>query len=245
MFNKTNQTFKNSTIVIEGNIIMWEDHMIKSADITQIWKGKCPDCQFPLRFSVLLFFVALSGGGWGGITIKLLALALYLGAWNYRYWKEKDVKGIFLESSSGKVYSFISSNEAFTTQAYDLIRDLIAKNSSSSKAEISFSGDGKIVYNSAEEKEKEKVVQTLNIPLDGINSNIIRELQNLLENYGKKNKANADILDLIENTIQSVVTDDKAELKKSFSQFIMTGLINDCNELGLNSLIEAIKITVY
>lgn len=241
MFNKTNQTFKNSTVVLEGNSVKWEDHMIRSTDITRIWQGNCPDCQFSLRFSVLLFFIALSGGGWGAITIKLLALALYLGAWGYQYWKQKDLTGIHLETSSGKIYSFISNNEAFTAQAYDLIRDLIAKNSPSSKAEISFSGDGKIVDNSAEEEEKE----TLNILSDGINSKIIRELQNLLENYGKKSKTNEEILDLIENTIQSVVTDDKAELKKSFTRFVMTGLINDCNELGLNSLIDAIKANVY
>lgn len=241
MFNKTNQTFKNSTVVIEGNMIKWEDHMIKSPDIARIWQGNCPDCQFPLRFFVLLFFIALTGGGWVAIAIKLLALALYLGAWCYKYWKQKDLAGIHLETSSGKIYSFISNNEAFTTQAYDLIRDLISKNSPSSNAEISFSGDGKIVDNSTEEEDKE----TLNILSDGINNKIIRELQNLLENYGKKSKTNAEILDLIENTIQSVATDDKIELKKSYSKFVMTGLINDCNELGLNSLIDAIKANVY
>lgn len=241
MFNKMTQTFRNSTINIEGKTIKWEDHMIKFTDITRIWQGSCPDCQFPVEFSVLLFFIALSGSGWVGTTIKLLALILYLGAWGYWYWKQKDIKGIHLESSSGKIYSFISNNETFTGQAYNLIRDLIDKNNPSSKAEINFSGEGNIV-DSAAEKEEEK---TLNILSDGINNKIIRELQSLLENYGKKSKTNADILDLIENTIQSVVTDDKAELKRSFSRFVMTGLINDCNELGLNSLIDAIKANVY
>lgn len=241
MFNKTNQTFKNSTMIIEENTIKWEDHMIRSADITRVWQGASPDCRFPVRLFVLLFFIALSGGGWEGIVIKLLALALYLGAWGRRYWKEKDVRGIHLESSSGIIYSFISDREEFITQAYGLIRDQIARNSSSAKLEISFSGDGKIIDNSPKETDK----PTLNILSDGVNSKIVRELQSLLENYGKKSKSDAEILDLIENTIQSVVADDKAELKKSFSKFIMTGLINDCNELGLNSLIDTIKANVY
>ncbi|MEY8354853.1 hypothetical protein AALB39_16050 [Lachnospiraceae bacterium 54-53] len=245
MLNQTNKRFKNSTIIIEGNTIRWENYTVTSANISQIWQGDCPNLQFPVHFSLLLFFIALSGTGLVGIAVKLLALILYLGVWGHRYWKQKDEKGISIETGSGKTYSFLSDNEEFTGQVYDLINDLLTKNSMNSNVQISFRGDGKIVDNSITEKEKEDDKQPLNIMSNGTNEPIVRELEKLYMNYNKKNETDKEILDLIEKAIHMLDINDKEEIKKSFSKFIRMGLINDCNELGLNALIDIIKTNVY
>ncbi len=49
----------------------------------------------------------------------------------------------------------------------------------------------------------------------------------------------------MKKTIQSLNMNDKTEAKKFFGNFITMGLINDCNELGLNALIDEIKANIY
>lgn len=242
---QTNKRFKNSTIIIEGNTIRWENHTIRSANISQIWLGDCPNDQWPIHLALILFFIALSGTGFPGIIIKLLALVAYLAVWSYQYWKQKDDKGISIETGSGAIYSFVSDNEEFAGQAYDLISDIITQNNEFSNVQISFLGDGKIIDNSVTEKEKEDDKQALNIMSSGVNEQLVGELEELFMNYNKKNETDKEILDLIEKAIQSLTVNDKKEMKKSFSKFIMMGLINDCNELGLNALIDTIKTSVY
>lgn len=78
-----------------------------------------------------------------------------------------------------------------------------------------------------------------------INEPIIRELQKLAMHYTKNSEINNEILSLIEKTIQSLNMNDKNEAKKFFSSFVTMGLINDCNELGLNALIDEIKANIY
>ena len=112
-----------------------------------------------------------------------------------------------------------------------------------SRLQISFLGDGKIIENTEIEKESSSSIQ--NVMASGINEPIIRELQKLTLYYTKNSEINNEILSLIEKTIQSVNMNDKIEAKKLYSSFITMGLINDCNELGLNTLINEIKANIY
>jgi len=245
MTNQSNLRFIDSTITIEDNTVRWENHMIKTANVSHIWMGSCPSKPFPIHFILVLLFIALSGTRPGNIIGILLALILYPIAWYYWNRKQERSVGVNFEISSGIIYSFVCKNEEFTLQAYDLIRDHISKSRMSSSLQISFIGDGKIIDNSETEKEPSSGSQMVNLMAGGINEPIIKELQKLLSHYSQKNEINNEILSLIENTIQSLNANDKTELTKSFSSFITMGLIKDCNELGLNALIDQIKANIY
>lgn len=243
MKNQTNLRFKNSTITIEENTLRWENHMIKTANISHIWMGSCSDKTFPYHFVLILLLIALSGSSPASIIGILLALILYPIARFYWHRKQESSIGINFEISSGVIYSFVCKNEEFTLQAYDLISNLISKNNMASRLQISFLGDGKIIENTEIEKESSSSIQ--NVMASGINEPIIRELQKLTLYYTKNSEINNEILSLIEKTIQSVNMNDKIEAKKLYSSFITMGLINDCNELGLNTLINEIKANIY
>ena len=243
MKNQTNLRFINSTITIEENTLRWENHMIKTANISHIWMGSCSDKTFPYHFVLILLLIALSGSSPASIIGILLALILYPIAWFYWHRKQESSIGINFEISSGVIYSFVCNNEEFTLQAYDLISNLISKRNTASRLQISFLGDGKIIDNT--ETEKESSSSSQNIMVSGINEPIISELQKLTLYYTKNSEINNEILSLIEKTIQSVNMNDKIEAKKFYSSFITMGLINDCNELGLNTLINEIKANIY
>ncbi|GLC79703.1 DUF6232 family protein [Lacrimispora brassicae] len=245
MTNQTNIRFKDSTMTIEENTIRWEDHMIKTANISHIWMGSCPDNAFPVHLVFILLLIALSGTIPGNIIGILLALILYPMIWLYWNRIQKSYKGINFETSSGKIYSFVSNNEEFTSHVYDLISDLVSKNSMASRLQISFVGDGKIIDDIETVKEPPSENQTLNIMAGGVNDQIIKELQKLFMHYTQNNELNKEVLSLIENVTQALNTNNKQEEKKFFSSFITMGLINDCNALGLNALIDEIKANIY
>ena len=245
MTNQTNISFNNSTITIEENTIKWEDHMIKTENISCMQLGSFPDKPFPVRFVLILLFIALSGTGLLTIIGMLMALILYLAVWIYKNRKQKELKGIHFETRSGKVYSFLCSNEEFTRQAYDLISGRISKNIGDSSLQISFSGDGKIIDDSEAAKEPAPGSQVLNIMANRVNEQIFRELEKLSLHYMQNNEINNEAINLIEQATQSLGSNNKEEAKKLFSSFITKGLMNDCNELGLSALINEIKANIY
>ena len=244
MTSQKNMVFKDSTMIIEGNTVRWENHMIKTSAISRIWMGNGPKESFPVRLSLLLFFIALSGPNLISIIGMLAVLALYLASWFYRYGKRRDTKGIHFESCSGKIYTFLSANDDFTLQAYELIRESIAEDKEDANLQLSFSGDGKVISEEPP-KEASEEIQVLNVVARGANEQVVKELQKLFVSFTHKNEANKEIAELIEETIRLFNINDLAGTKKSLGQFIVMGLINDCNELGLNALIDAIKNSVY
>ena len=52
------------------------------------------------------------------------------------------------------------------------------------------------------------------------------------------------VLNLMQ-TARLIETDDKEGLKSTLREFISQGLIGECNELGLDSLIQEIKNNIY
>uniref|UniRef100_UPI0006CF6164 hypothetical protein n=1 Tax=Clostridium sp. NkU-1 TaxID=1095009 RepID=UPI0006CF6164 len=218
--------------------------MIKTENISHVWMGSCPDKPFPVRFVLILLLIALSGSSPASIIGILLALILYPIAWFYWNRKQERFIGINFEISSGKIYSFVCTNKEFTLQPTTDQRSYFKKQYGSS-LQISFLGDGKIIDNSEAEKEPSSGDQMMNVMTSAINEPIIRELQKLAMHYTKNSEINNEILSLIEKTIQSLNMNDKNEAKKFFSSFVTMGLINDCNELGLNALIDEIKANIY
>ncbi|MFT4107046.1 MAG: hypothetical protein QM657_14925 [Lacrimispora sp.] len=244
MTSQKNMVFKDSTMVIEGNTVRWENHMLKTSTISQVWMGNGQKESFPVRLSLLLLFIALSGSNPVSIIGMLAVLALYLASWSYRNGKKKSTKGIHFESYSGKVYTFLSENDGFTLQAYELISETIAGGRGDANLQLSFAGDGKVISEEPPKEVREEI-QVLNVVARGANEQVIKELQKLFVSFTHKNEANKEIAELIEETIRQFSLNDLAETKKSLSKFIVMGLINDCNELGLNALIGAIKSSVY
>ena len=245
MANQVNLKFKDSTIAIKENTFRWENHIIKTENISHIWLGTCPEKPFPFRFVLILLLIALSGTSPVSIIGVLLALILYPAAWIYQERKQREFKGIHLETCSGNIYTFLCSNEEFTHQAYELISSHISNNNFDSDLQINFTGDGKITDNSETVKEPAPSSQVLNIMNSKANEKIINELQKLSTYYSQHNDINNEALNLIDKAVQSLNSNDKLGAKNSFSSFITMGLINVCNEMGLNTLIDEIKANIY
>ena len=53
------------------------------------------------------------------------------------------------------------------------------------------------------------------------------------------------MLSLINEAASLIEKNDRVGLKSVFEKFISLGLINDCNELGLDSLLQEIRATIY
>lgn len=245
---QNNQILTNSTINITSTVIKWGNHIIKHPSISHIWTGNRITEPIPIPLIplvLLLFFIALSCHFSGAIAISLLILIACAGLWFYLFWKNRNVKGIHFQLVSGTVYSFISNNDDFTNQVFELINEVITDNTTNFNFEVNFNGDGTIEDTlKSTEVEDDTKLPTYFIE-NGINVPIINELQLLHSNFSETTTKNLEIIKLIEKTMQYVCRNDKEGLKNSFSQFIVLGLIKNCNELGLITLIESIKSTVY
>lgn len=245
MINQTMKRFKNSMININRNTIKWEDNMIQIPDISRIWVGNCFKDQLPVHLFIILFFIALSGFNQVVRIILLIILITCLLVWIAWYLKRKDIKDINIEINTGMIFSFASNNEDFTQQIYELIIDHLSKKDVYSDINIDFSGDGKIGDITLAVEEKYSNKEIVNVQSVKETSPVIIDLQKLLAKYTEKSNDEKDALELIENTIMLTQISDNEGIKQSFTEFIKKGLINDCNELGLYSLIEAIRNVVY
>ena len=245
MINQTMKRFKNSMININKNTIKWEDNMIQIPDISRIWVGNCFKDQLPVHLFIILFFIALSGFNQVVRIVLLIILITCLLVWIAWYLKRKDIKDINIEINTGMIFSFASNNDDFTQQIYELITDHLTKKEVYSDINIDFSGDGKIDEITLAVEEKPSNKELINVQSVKETSPVIIDLQKLLAKYAEKSNDDKDAQELIENTIMLTQISDNEGIKQSFSEFIKKGLINDCNELGLYSLIEAIRKAVY
>ena len=143
------------------------------------------------------------------------------------------------------IFSFASNNEDFTQQVYELMIDYLTKKEGYSEINIDFNGDGKIDEITLAVEEKPIMKEIINVQSVKETSPLIIDLQKLLAKYTEKSSDDKDVLELIENTIMLTQLSDNEGIKQSFGEFIKKGLINDCNELGLYSLVEAIRKAVY
>ncbi len=245
MINHTMKRFKNSMININRNTIKWEDNMIQIPNISRIWVGNCFKDQLPVHLYIILFFIALSGFNQAVRIVLLIPLITCLLGWITWYLKRKDIKDINIEINTGIIFSFASNNEDFTQQVYELMIDHLTKKEVYSEINIDFNGDGKIDEITLAVEEKPINKEIIKVQSVKETSPLIIDLQKLLAKYTEKSSDDKDALELIENTIMLTQLSDNEGIKQSFGEFIKIGLINDCNELGLYSLIEAIRKAVY
>lgn len=241
--------FKLSHMKIEGNVISWEDHALRISRISQVWSGPRPPQPFPVRSAMILLFIALAARRTGDTAVMLAILALSLLVWAFCRRSGRNTRLVNLGLSTGEVYSFVPANEDFSRQLCLTLTGLLAGNGPADY-EISFQGDGAITARKPPEPETEPeagpqpTVLEADLPA-GKDGQLISELQKLYRCYTNKNSTGSQILDLINDTSRLIKLNDKEGVKAAFTKFITLGLVNDCNELGLDSLLREIMTVLY
>lgn len=249
MTRQTNSIVENSTIDIDGGTMKWDNHMVRLSYTEHLWKGKLTEEKFPVLYVLLGIFISMA-------SYRLLCMALMLAAiviggavWSVWCHNIKNRKGVHLGLISGEIYSFYAENSVFNSKIYELFSRLIAENDDSTIYHINLSGEGSITeeLKAKEEVEAEEIAVPIpkkRIPQEN-KGPLVTDLNELLANCEHKGVLNQENLKLIESTIGVAETNDREKMKVFFEQFIISGLINDCNELGLNTLINEIKSSVY
>lgn len=67
----------------------------------------------------------------------------------------------------------------------------------------------------------------------------------LTEYYKKKENPEPIILQLLDEIARCYDGENSRDLQDLYQSFIQLSLINDCNELGLNLLINEVKTRIY
>lgn len=249
MIKQTNTVFKDARIKIEANAIQCENHTIQITNISQIWTGRIREANLTLEIiaSVLLInmtVLRLFDGLFAGLT----ALAC-IGFLTLYHMVRKD-EGLHVQLCSGDVYSFISENESFVNKVYLLLNQIIMNKKDMVNYSIIFEGGGEIVDHFAIPKEEPKALseETKEMKTEepaGWNERLISELQTLYKAYYEKNVVDPGILSLIEQTADKIKSKDVENIKELYENYIRLGVINECNDLGLNVLIDEIKKRIF
>lgn len=144
--------------------------------------------------------------------------------------------------SSGHVLSFTADDEALVMQFYDVVKRLV---DGSMKTESRFDAEG-ILEIQMEETTEEPISKMENYPAISAPQNpLVEELQKLHQCYVSKTDLNREIMQLINDTGMDIKAGDLAKIKASYEKLVTLGVIQDCNELGLHSLIQEIKSHIY
>lgn len=231
-----------SNISIKGNLISWENHSVWISGITHLWIGRVPVKAFPTTPFLILLFIALSGHHIISIIAMTAALAIGSALWIYKRRRSNMVKQVNVRLHSGEILSFGADNEDSIIQFYNILKAAADKGNIS---ETTFDEDGKIVEIPEEtSNKKEAGIMEINVK-NTVNEQLLSELQKLYQGYIKKTDANSEILQLINDAAKMIEANDREGLKAAFRKFVTLGLISDCNELSLDSLIQEIKSSIY
>lgn len=238
---------KISRMQIEKGVISWDDHGIRIPEIVRTWVGDIPKKSFPLNMILILLMIALSSPSMLNLAVMLAILTAYALA-HIVYWKSdiknRGTKHVNLELSSGKIYSFATESEGFAGELHETLRNLLAVGSTGLRREILFEDGGKII----DQPEAPRLIEPITsatVRGSAPDSPIMRELQKLHELYTAKVAVDNEIVALIDEAKTVTAENDRNGLKVVFSQFVTSGLINDCNELSLDSLLQEIKSVIY
>lgn len=123
--NNSQKTFNTPTLKIEGNGIDCQDTFIHIKNITQIWIGEIPKKSLPILYLLCLvvvgFILFIVNFFIGLIPLAIAAVVFII------YNKQITYYGMNIELSSGRIYSFTSSNKKYLLLAYDCIKSIINK----------------------------------------------------------------------------------------------------------------------
>lgn len=236
MKNLKSEIFYQTEISIRGHVLSWADHTVKLAYISRLWVGTVPGKGFLLRKS-----------------------------------RHMDHFGMHLALYSGHCYSFIWDDMDFVKEVYVFISDILSEEEYHNEYLISYQGTGtKISSLKRTDEQEETDTSEKQAPAEkfgNIKGQLGLELQQLYTSWEIKiaeNTISQDmelhaaetitatddndpevLLQLIGQAIMQAEDEDRAGLKVSFGRFIEIGLINECNRLGLNLLLQKIKEYVF
>lgn len=245
MKDSKHQVFKDVQITMKDQTIRWETYTIPLAGISRFWSGERPKEPQPSFFLLLLIFLTAVGVSFPG-TVFSAAMALIILVIIGLCELKETKKGVNIELSSGEVCTFLSEQE-FSAQVCDLLRERVAAGEGSETVVIRFDGGGSI-EKEAEEIRTDKPHPRERARLQVTNARLglaAADLLRLYDNVRERENPDEFLLDLIEETLLLVEENNRQEAKKNFSKFIELGLIHQCNELGLNALLDEIKSCVY
>lgn len=251
-----NRILKKAQILMIGNTIRFNNTTIQISNISQIRTGNLLINQrFVYDTLILLTLVLIGFDFLNSIFMAVAAITISAIMMAYKYFFKSKCQCLHLEISSGEGYSFVSEDFDFINEVYELISEIMAENRDTVDYTISFKGDGEIInnletieeYGLKTQRVSRNNKKTNNNPKISINEQelINSSLMKLQSNYKEKNENSMEIINFVENIIQLVNKNDKVGVKKAFGEFVSLGLINDCNELGLNELIDEIKKNIY
>lgn len=240
--------YKISRMTIEKDVISWVGHALRIPGIARIWVGGVPEKSFPSGMVLIMLLIALSGQGVIKMGVMLVILGAYLAAcFISRKSAAKTAKTdhLNLELYSGKIYSFAAESEAFAGELYEVFSDLLKTGAENLHYEILFEGGGEIIDRSKDDIPVEAPSIMEISQAFGQNGQIVEELKKLYECYARKTDIDSGVLTLINEAGSLIEKNDRAGLKSAFTRFVTSGLINDCNELGLDSLLQEIRSIIY
>ena len=238
---KNGTIFNISDIQITNPVISWENHALRVSEITRIWMGNIPPKHIPAEILLILLFLTLSSPH--PVTFFVMAVFLTIvTVMQFRSVRD-DKEGLLVnvELNSGKILSFLADENTLAAQFYDSLKSAVTGNIES---EIIFDSNGSLRVNVEEVPERTPAVKDIST-IDVQQNPLLGELQKLYQSITKKTDANSELLHLIDETVHHVKTGNREGLKQEFEQFITLGLIGDCNELGLETLIQEIKSSLY
>lgn len=170
---------------------------------------------------------------------------IWIGTLNERKWvfmKDTDQEGLNVELNSGSIHSFVSDDKEFLIQAYELLCSIVIDRGCEGMNTIDFEHNELLIYEEPEEiLEPETVVVSSNIIVNPVK----RELNILVEHCKKKENMGTAVIQLLEDICNCYDGSCKSNLQDLYKMFIQLTLVNDCNELGLNLLLEEVKMHVY
>lgn len=225
-----------------ANLMSWENHCVRLSEISRIWLGKLTPTPFPVKTFTILLFITLSNQHIIGLIAMLALLGVGSAIWFYKRSQGDSKNLVHVKLHCGDTLSFSAKDEETVNKFYNVLKEAAE---SDFTTKIKFDTEGKIVKNS-EKEVPQKMATILEVDAQNFkNGNLVNELQKLYLGYEKKTETNSEVLQLIDHTAHLMMSDDHEGLKVSFQKFVTLGLVSDCNELGLDSLIEEIKSSLY
>ena len=150
---------------------------------------------------------------------------------------------VHMKLLDGDVISFSAHDEDSIAEFYEAVKGLTEDGTA---LEILFDENGKAVKSSEEDAAKDTTqakVKTVN--RSAASGPLTQELQVLYENYTKKEDTDNEILAFLEELIGLTESGERSSLTAAYKKFVTLGLISDCNELGLDKIIQEIKASIY
>lgn len=186
---------------------------------------------------------------WDNHTCVISAISqLWVGKPNDRKWGmtiESEDEGLNIELKSGSVHSFISGSHDFLMEAYDLMCKVTAEGRSEEQYTVDFENNSLKKHEEPKEEQEEETPAPQTPLVNPAISSPKEELLILKEHYKKGKNAEPIILQLLDEIAACYDGNNAKDLQELYKSFIQLSLVNDCNELGLNRLIEEVKIRIY